>query len=63
MSYVSDIRKKIGNDLLMGIGSGVIIEQDGKILLQKRADGLGWEFMQVVLNQGKLLRMLRVENC
>ena len=42
MSYVSDIRKKIGNDLLMGIGSGVIIEQDGKILLQKRADGLGW---------------------
>ena len=42
MSYVSYIRKKIGNDLLMGIGSGVIIEQDGKILLQKRADGLGW---------------------
>lgn len=42
MSYVSEIRKKIGHDLLMGIGSGIIIEQNGKILLQKRADGLGW---------------------
>ncbi|RZI48857.1 NUDIX hydrolase [Lactococcus kimchii] len=42
MSYVSEIRKKIGNDLLIGVGSGVIIEQRSKILLQKRADGLGW---------------------
>lgn len=63
MSYVSDIRKKIGNDLLMGIGSGVIIEQDGKILLQNVLMDWVGEFMQVVLNQGKLLRMLRVENC
>lgn len=55
--------RKIGNDLLMGIGSGVIIEQDGKILLQKRADGLGWGIHAGGLEPGKLLRMLRVENC
>lgn len=42
MSYISEIRQKIGHDLLIGIGAGVIIVKDHKILLQNRADGLGW---------------------
>ncbi|MFZ2965669.1 MAG: NUDIX domain-containing protein [Leuconostoc falkenbergense] len=42
MSYIHDIRQKIGHALLIGVGAGVIIEKDGKILLQNRADGLGW---------------------
>lgn len=39
MSYVKNIRKKIGHDPLILIGSNVIIEKKGKILLQQRANG------------------------
>ncbi|MBJ6746594.1 NUDIX domain-containing protein [Streptococcus sp. 121] len=40
MSYVDRIRSKIGNDLLILVGSNVILEnQDGKLLLQKRVSG------------------------
>lgn len=39
MSYVKNIRKKIGHDPLILIGSNVIIEKNGKILLQQRANG------------------------
>lgn len=42
MGYISQIREKIGHDLLIGVGSGVIIVKEGKVLLQKRTDGLGW---------------------
>jgi ADP-ribose pyrophosphatase YjhB (NUDIX family) len=39
MSYVKNIRKKIGHDPLILIGSNVIIEKNGQILLQQRANG------------------------
>ncbi|MDU3959964.1 MAG: NUDIX domain-containing protein, partial [Lactococcus lactis] len=42
MSYVSDIRKKIGHDLLIYLGAGVIVYDDGKILLQERKDNGKW---------------------
>lgn len=42
MSYVSDIRKKIGHELLVYLGAGVIVYHDGKILLQERKDNGTW---------------------
>lgn len=42
MSYISGIRKKIGHDLLIYLGAGVIVYQDGKILLQQRQDNASW---------------------
>ncbi|OFI46962.1 NUDIX hydrolase [Floricoccus penangensis] len=37
--YVEDMRKKIGHDLLILIGSNIILEnEDGHILLQKRTN-------------------------
>ena len=39
-NYVSTIRKKIGNDLLILVGSNVIIENElDQVLLQKRSSG------------------------
>lgn len=38
MSYINQIRKKIGHDLLIYLGAGVIVYDDGKILLQERKD-------------------------
>lgn len=38
--YVEDMRKKIGHDLLILIGSNIILEnEDGHVLLQKRTNG------------------------
>lgn len=42
MSYISDIRRKIGHDLLIYLGAGVIVYRDGKILLQQRQDNGTW---------------------
>ncbi|HEY0222390.1 NUDIX hydrolase [Lactovum miscens] len=42
MSYISDIRKKIGHDLLIYVGAGVIVTHEGKILLQVRKDNGQW---------------------
>ncbi|HOP10465.1 MAG TPA: NUDIX domain-containing protein [Oscillospiraceae bacterium] len=42
MGYIEEIRKKIGHDLLIGVGAGVFVYQDGKVLLQKRTDNLCW---------------------
>ena len=42
MSYIENIRKKIGHDLLILVGAGVFIYKDGKVLLQKRRDNLCW---------------------
>lgn len=42
MSYISEIRKKIGKDLLVYLGAGVIVYRDGKILLQQRQDNKSW---------------------
>lgn len=42
MSYVKEIRKKIGHDEMIGIGAGIFIYKDRKVLLQKRKDNLCW---------------------
>lgn len=40
--YIKEIRKKIGHDAIFCPGSGAIIYQNGKVLLQKRADNGKW---------------------
>lgn len=42
MSYIQDIRQKIGHDLLIYPTAGVIVVKDRKILLQKRRDPVAW---------------------
>ena len=40
--YVKSIRKYIGNERLILVGSGVLIYKNGKVLLQKRRDNGLW---------------------
>ncbi|MDR3344606.1 MAG: NUDIX domain-containing protein, partial [Oscillospiraceae bacterium] len=40
--YVRTIRKKIGHDRLLLVGSGVFICKDGRFLLQRRRDNHLW---------------------
>lgn len=42
MSYVSELRAKIGHDEYIGVGTGVFIYKDGKVLLQRRSDNGCW---------------------
>ena len=43
MNYINELRKVIGHDLIMGVGCGVLIEDDkGRLLLQKRSDTGEW---------------------
>ncbi|MEO4055207.1 NUDIX domain-containing protein [Solibacillus sp. CAU 1738] len=42
MDYIQTIRKLIGNEVLMTVGCGIIIEQENKILLQHRKDRDVW---------------------
>lgn len=42
MGYVKDIRSKIGHDEFIGVGAGIFIYKDNKVLLQKRKDNLCW---------------------
>ena len=43
MSYIGDIRKHIGHDLVMTVGCGILIVNDkDQVLLQKRSDTGDW---------------------
>lgn len=43
MNYIAEMRKKVGKELVMTVGCGVLIENsDGKVLLQKRSDTGEW---------------------
>ncbi|MBC9874132.1 NUDIX hydrolase [Macrococcoides bohemicum] len=42
MNYIQKMRQHVGDDCLIVIGAGVIIEQDEKILLEQRADNGLW---------------------
>lgn len=42
MSYIGEIRKKIGHDEIIGVGAGIFIYKDKSVLLQKRRDNLCW---------------------
>ena len=43
MNYIAEMRKKVGKNLVMTVGCGVLIENsDGNVLLQKRSDTGEW---------------------
>ena len=42
-NYISKIREKVGHDLVLTTGCGILIENDrGQVLLQKRSDTGEW---------------------
>ncbi|KGP73374.1 NUDIX hydrolase [Pontibacillus yanchengensis] len=42
MSYIDEMRKYIGHETLVTIGCGVLIEDQGSVLLQRRTDDGFW---------------------
>lgn len=43
MDYIQKLRQYIGHDVIIGVGCGVLIENDkGQVLLQKRSDTGEW---------------------
>ena len=43
MNYIAEMRKYVGHDLVMGVGCGVLIENEkGEVLLQRRSDTGEW---------------------
>jgi ADP-ribose pyrophosphatase YjhB (NUDIX family) len=42
MGYTEEIRKKVGHDEIIGVGAGVFIYKEAKVLLQKRRDSYCW---------------------
>ena len=42
MGYIEEIRRKVGNDWIIGVGACIFIYKDGKVLLQQRKDNLCW---------------------
>lgn len=42
MNYIAEMRKYIGHETLLTVGCGIIIEDNGRILLQHRTDEDNW---------------------
>ena len=42
MDYIKNMRKLIGHEILITVGCGIIIEVNGRILLQHRTDEDNW---------------------
>ena len=43
MEYIMKMREHVGHDLILGVGCGVLIENDkGQVLLQRRSDTGEW---------------------
>lgn len=42
MGYISDMRARIGHDMLMTVGAGVIVYNGRQVLLQRRRDNGCW---------------------
>ncbi|MFP8782912.1 NUDIX domain-containing protein [Planococcus plakortidis] len=53
MNYIKDMRQLIGSNLLMTVGCGIILEQDGQILLQHRKDRDVWGIPVGVMEPGE----------
>lgn len=53
MDYIQTLRRLIGNELLMTVGCGIIIECDGHILLQHRKDRDVWGIPGGVMEPGE----------
>ena len=56
MGYISDLRDFVGHEPLIMVGAGVIVQnQEGEILLQKRADNHLWGIPGGALEIGETL--------
>lgn len=53
MSYIQTIRALIGNEMLMTVGCGIIIEHKDQILLQHRTDQDVWGIPGGVMEPGE----------
>lgn len=53
MNYIEVMRKLIGNEMLMTVGCGIIIEQENQILLQHRKDYDVWGIPGGVMEPGE----------
>jgi len=53
MNYIQTIRKLIGNETLMTVGCGIIIEHENQILLQHRKDRDVWGIPGGVMEPGE----------
>ncbi|WP_233569808.1 NUDIX hydrolase [Falsibacillus albus] len=53
MNYIKQMRKMIGNETLFTAGCGIILENEGKILLQHRADEDCWGIPGGVMEMGE----------
>lgn len=53
MSYIHTMRKLIGNEMLMTVGCGIIIEKGNQILLQHRKDRDVWGIPGGVMEPGE----------
>ena len=54
MSYVEQLRKKIGHDEYIGVGAGIFIYKDRNVLLQKRKDNGCWSMHAGGLETGRI---------
>ncbi|WP_203333485.1 NUDIX hydrolase [Planococcus beigongshangi] len=53
MNYIQEMRRLIGNQTLMTVGCGIIMEKDGQILLQHRKDNDVWGIPGGVMELGE----------
>ncbi|MDX1770458.1 MAG: NUDIX hydrolase [Planococcaceae bacterium] len=53
MNYIKNMRKMIGNETLLTVGCGIIIEQNNQILLQHRTDADVWGIPGGVIEMGE----------
>ncbi|MGE7839246.1 NUDIX hydrolase [Lysinibacillus sp. NPDC093712] len=53
MNYIQTMRQLIGNEMLMTVGCGVILEQDNQILLQHRTDRDVWGIPGGIMEPGE----------
>lgn len=53
MNYIQNMRKMIGNETLLTVGCGIIIEQNNQILLQHRTDADVWGIPGGVIEMGE----------
>ena len=55
MGYIMDLRKKVGHDELIGVGGGIFIVKEGRVLLQRRADNGLWSMHSGAMEIGETL--------
>ncbi|MCB0395948.1 MAG: NUDIX domain-containing protein [Flavobacteriales bacterium] len=52
--YIAQLRKHIGHDLLMYVATaGIIHNEEGKLLLQYKGEGIGWSLPSGIMEPGE----------